>query len=112
MKVVKSETPKEEVKFEDVFIPEEFEIICDDCLANEIDDLKENVAWLAEDVLGLTDVLDCIHSINKIMFDIITKQNEQIKDLEGEFQFHDTTILVLFIIFLLWNLVLTYNVFF
>ena len=96
MKVVKKETPKEETKF----------------IVEDIDDLKEDVTWLAEDIINLTDVLDCIHSVNKIMFDIITKQDEQIKDLEGEFKFHDTTILVLFIIFLLWNLILTYNVFF
>ena len=112
MKVVKNETPKEEVKFENVFIPEDCEFICDDCLAEEVDELKENVTWLAEDVLDLTDVLDCIHSASKMMLDIIIKQDEQIKDLEGEFKFHDTTILVLFIIFLLWNLVLSYNVFF
>lgn len=116
MKVVKKETPKEEVKFENVFgeeyAPEEFEFICDDCLAEEVDDLKENVTWLAEDILDLTNILDCIHSANKMMLDIIIKQDEQIKDLEGKFKFHDTTILVLFIIFLLWNLVLTYNVFF
>ena len=116
MKVVKNETPKEEVKFENVFgeeyAPEEFEFICDDCLAEEVVDLKENVTWLAEDILDLTDILGCIHSANKMMLDIIIKQDEQIKDLEGEFKFHDTTILVLFIIFLLWNLVLTYNVFF
>lgn len=112
MKVVKNETPKEEIKFENVFIPEDCEFICDDCLAKEVDELKEDVTWLAEDIINLTDVLDCIHSVNKIMFDIITKQDEQIKDLEGEFKFHDTTILVLFIIFLLWNLILTYNVFF
>ena len=116
MKVVKNETPKEEVKFTNVFgeeyVPEEFEIICDDCLAEEVDDLKEDVTWLAEDILDLTDALDCIHSASKMMLDIIIKQDEQIKDLEGKFDFHDTTILVLFIIFLLWNLVLTYNVFF
>ena len=99
MKVVKNETPKEEVKFENVFIPEDYEFICDDCLAKEVDDLKEDVTWLAEDVLDLTDVLDCIHSASKMMLDIIIKQDEQIKDLEGEFKFHDTTILVLFIIF-------------
>ena len=109
MKVVKKEAPKEEVN---VFIPEDCEFICDDCLAEKVNDLEEDVTWLAENILGLTDVLDCIHSVNKIMFDIITKQDEQIKDLEGEFKFHDTTILVLFIIFLLWNLILTYNVFF
>jgi len=96
MKVVKNETPKEEVKI----------------ISEDIDELKEDVTWLAEDILDLTDALECIHLASKMMLDIITKQDEQIKDLEGEFQFHDTTILVLFIIFLLWNLVLTYNVFF
>ena len=112
MKVVKNETPKEEVKFEEVFIPEDYEFICDDCLAEEVGDLKEDVTWLAEDIINLTDVLDCAHSVSKMMLDIIIKQDEQIKDLEGEFKFHDTTILVLFIVFLLWNLVLSYNVFF
>lgn len=96
MKVVKNETPKEEAKF----------------IVEDIDDLKEDVTWLAEDILDLTDALECVHLASKMMLDIITKQDEQIKDLEGEFKFHDNTILVLFIIFLLWNLVLTYNVFF
>ena len=96
MKVVKKETPKEEIKV----------------ITEDVDDLKEDVTWLAEDIINLTDVLDCMHSASKMMLDIIIKQDEQIKDLEGEFKFHDTTILVLFIIFLLWNLILTYNVFF
>lgn len=96
MKVVKKETPKEEIKF----------------ISEDINGLKEDVIWLAEDILDLSDALDCIHSASKMMLDIITKQNEQIKDLEGKFDFHDTTILVLFIIFLVWNLILTYNVFF
>jgi hypothetical protein len=48
MKVVKNETPKEEVKFTNVFgeeytPEEEFEFICDDCLAEEVDLLKEDI---------------------------------------------------------------------
>lgn len=116
MKVVKSKTPKEETKFTNVFgeeyAPEEFEFICDDCLAEEVGDLKEDVTWLAEDILDLIDALDCIRSANKIMLDIIMEQDEQIKDLESKFDFHDTTMLILFIVFLIWNSVLTYNVFF
>lgn len=96
MKVVKKETPKEDVKF----------------IVEDIDDLKEDVTWLAEDILDLEDDVESIRFGSKMMLDIVVKQDEQIKDLEGKFDFHDVTILVLFIIFLLWNLVLTYNVFF
>ena len=96
MKVVKSETPKEEVKF----------------TVEDIDDLKEDVTWLAEDVISLTDALHCTRSAAIMMLDIIMEQDEQIKDLEEKFDFHDAIIFVLFIIFLLWNLILTYNVFF
>lgn len=116
MKVVKSETPKEEARFTNVFgeeyAPEEFEFICDDCLAEEVGDLKEDVTWLAEDILDLIDTLDCIRSVNKMMLDIIMEQDEQIKDLESKFNFHDVTMLILFIVFLAWNLILTINVFF
>ena len=116
MKVVKKETPKEEVKFTNVFgeeyAPEEFEFICDDCLAEEVGELKEDVTWLAEDILDLEDDVESIRFGSKMMLDIIVKQDEQIKDLESKFDFHDVTMLILFIVFLLWNLVLTYNVFF
>ena len=116
MKVVKSETPKEEVKFTNVFgeeyAPEEIEFICDDCLAEEVGDLKEDVTWLSEDILDLIDALDCIRSANKMMLDIIMEQDEQIKDLESKFDFHDAAMLILLIVFLIWNSVLTYNVFF
>lgn len=96
MKVVKKETPKEEAKF----------------IVEDIDDLKEGVTWLAEDILDLEDDVESIRFGSKMMLDIIVKQDEQIKDLEGKFGFHDIAMLVLFIIFLLWNLILTYNVFF
>ena len=46
MKIVKKETPKEETKF----------------IVEDVDDLKEDVIWLAEDILDLSDALDCIHS--------------------------------------------------
>lgn len=112
MKVVKNETPKEEAKITNIFW-EPYEVFFEEeCCDGEIEYIQEEVEGLSEDILDLTDALDCIHSASKMMLDIIIKQDEQIKDLEGEFKFHDTTILVLFIIFLLWNLVLTYNVFF
>lgn len=111
MKVVKKETPKEEVKFENVFgeeyAPEEFEFICDDCLAEEVDDLKENVTWLAEDILDLTDILDCIHSANKMMLDIIIKQDEQIKVLDDKIRSVDNAWLYLFWFLVIWNIVLS-----
>jgi hypothetical protein len=47
MKVVKKETPKEEVKFTNVFgdeyTPDEYEFICDDCLADKVESLEEDV---------------------------------------------------------------------
>jgi len=91
MKVVKKETPKEEVKF----------------IAEEVDDLKEDVTWLAEDILGLTDVLDCIHSVEKIMLDIIIKQDEQIKDLDNKISSVDNAWLCLFWVLVIWNVILS-----
>jgi len=91
MKVVKNETPKEEVKF----------------IAEEVDNLKEDVTWLAEDILGLTDVLDCIHSVEKIMLDIIIKQDEQIKVLDDKIENVDNAWLYLFWFLVIWNVVLS-----
>lgn len=111
MKVVKNETPKEEVKFTNVFgeeyAPEEFEFICDDCLAEEVGELKEDVTWLAEDIINLTDVLDCIHSVSKMMLDIITKQDEQIKALDDKIENVDNAWLCLFWVLVIWNVVLS-----
>ena len=107
MKVVKNETPKEEVKFEDVFIPEDCEFICDDCLAEEVGELKEDVTWLAEDIINLTDVLDCMHSASKMMLDIIIKQDEQIKDLDDKISSVDNAWLCLFWVLVIWNVVLS-----
>lgn len=116
MKVVKKEAPKEEVKitnvFGDEYTPDEYEFICDDCLAEEVELLKEDVAWLAEDILdhddvlemlwekiqsveddqvqdagNLSDVVDiigCLQEANKLTLDIIIKQNETIKILSDE----------------------------
>lgn len=136
MKVVKNETPKEEVKFTNVFgdeyIPEEeYEFICDDCLAEEVESLKEDVAWLAEDILdhddilemlwekiqaveddqvqdagNLSDVIDiigCLQESNKMTLDIIIKQNETIKVLSNEVNDLRNGIIFLTI----WSLVLT-----
>jgi hypothetical protein len=49
MKVVHSKTPTEEVKvtnlFGDEYTPEEeYEFICDDCLAEEVESLKEDIS--------------------------------------------------------------------
>ena len=111
MKVVKNETPKEEVKFTNVFgdeyAPEEFEFICDDCLAKEVDDLKEDVTWLAEDILDLTDALECVHLASKMMLDIITKQDEQIKDLDDKIENVDNAWLYLFWVLVIWNTALS-----
>jgi len=96
---------------------EDIELIC--CDEWELEYLQEEIEWLAEDVCELDDnqgaVIGLIQEmcdVNMWMLDAIKDQEERIKDLDGKFNFHDTTILVLFIIFLLWNLVLTYNVFF
>jgi len=97
------------------------------------EDVQEQISWLAEDVIDLDErqdlSFDFIHQLSEWclgMLDVIRsnrydidvldekmrKAEENIDDLEGEFKFHDTTILVLFIVFLIWNLILTYNVFF
>ena len=96
---------------------EDIELIC--CDEGELEYLQEEIEGLAEDVCELDDnqgvVIGLIQEmcdVNMWMLDVIKDQEEKIEDLEGKFSFHDTTILVLFIIFLVWNLVLTYNVFF
>ena len=139
MKVVKKETPKEEVKFTNVFgdeyTPDEYEFICDDCLAEEVELLKEDVAWLAEDILdhddvlemlwekiqaieddqlqdiknlsSVVDVLECLQEANKLMLDLIVEQNEQDKILKNEIKGVDNAWLYLFRFLVIWNVVLT-----
>jgi len=77
-----------------------------------IETIKENQITDAENLSDAIDIIANLQKVDKLMLDIIVRQDEQIKDLEGKFDFHDATILVLFIIFLIWNLILTYNVFF
>ena len=135
MKVVKNETPKEEVKFTNVFgdeyTPDEYEFICDDCLAEEVESLKEDVAWLAEDILdhddilemlwekiqaveddqledvenlsNVVDILGCLQEAHKLMLDLIVKQEEQIK----EFKSKHNSLAWLMCINLIWIAVLT-----
>lgn len=135
MKVVKKETPKEEVKFTNVFgdeyTPDEYEFICDDCLTEEIESLKEDVTWLAEDILdhddvlemlwekiqsveddqlqdvenlsNVVDILGCLQEANKLMLDIIIKQNETINLLSNEVNKLYNGIIFLTV----WSLILT-----
>lgn len=135
MKVVKKEAPKEEVKitnvFGDEYTPDEYEFICDDCLSEEVELLKEDVAWLAEDILdhddvlemlwekiqsveddqvqdaeNLSDVVDiigCLQEAHKLMLDIIIKQNETINLLSKEVNKLYNGIIFLTI----WSLILT-----
>lgn len=136
MKVVHSKTPTEEVKvtnlFGDEYAPEEeYEFICDDCLAEEVESLREDVAWLAEDILdhddilemlwekiqaveddqvqdagNLSDVVDIIgylQEAHKLMLDIIMKQDEQIK----EFKSKHNSLARLMCVNLIWIAVLT-----
>ena len=139
MKVVKKETPKEEVKFTNVFgdeyTPDEYEFICDDCLADEVESLKEDVAWLAEDILdhddvlemlwekiqsveddqlqdvenlsSVVDILGCLQEANKLMLDSIVSQNEQNKILKDEIDRVDNAWLYLFRFLVIWNIVLS-----
>lgn len=140
MKVVHSKTPTEEVKitniFGDEYAPEEeYEFICDDCLAKEVESLKEDVAWLAGDILdhddvlemlwekiqsveddqlqdiknlsGVVDVLECLQEANKLMLDLIVEQNEQNKILKDEIDRVDNAWLYLFRFLVIWNVVLT-----
>lgn len=106
-------------------LPEEsIEVIC--CDEGELEYLQEEITDLAEDIieidskveeidghqLAILELLKQMSEVSLGLTDIVKDDTELIKDLEGKFSFHDTTILVLFIIFLVWNLVLTYNVFF
>ena len=78
MKVVKKETPKEKAKvtnlFGDEYTPdeEEFKIILEGCPAEEVEDLKEDVLWLAEDILEHDKILDLyaerIYSVEEACF--------------------------------------------
>lgn len=135
MKVVKKEAPTEEVKvtnlFGDEYTPDEYEFICDDCLAEEVESLKEDVIWLAKDILDHDDVLEmlwgkvqaveddqlqdvenlssvvdiigCLQEAHKLMLDIIIKQNETISLLSNEVNKLYNGIIFLTI----WSLVLT-----
>ena len=135
MKVVKKEAPKEEVKFEDIFVPEDYEFICDDCLAEKVESLEEDVVWLAEDILdhddtlemlwekiqaveddqlqdvenlsNVVDILGCLQEAHKLVLDIIIKQNETIKKLDGEIKEVDNGWIVLFWFLVVWNFILT-----
>ena len=137
---VPTKTPTEEVKFTNVFgdeyaPEEEYEFICDDCLAEEVESLKEDVAWLAEDILdhddvlemlwekiqaieddqlqdiknlsSAVDVLECLQEANKTMLDLIVEQNEQNKILKNEIKGVDNAWLYLFRFLVIWNAVLT-----
>lgn len=136
MKVVKKETPQEEVKvtnlFGDEYTPEEeLEFICDDCLAEEVDTLKEAVMWLSEDVIDhedalhmlweklqniednqLTDIanlsdaidiMDCMQKASRMMLDVIIEQWKEIKGLSSS----NTSLVWLLCVNLVWIAVLT-----
>ena len=135
MKVVKNETPKEKVKFTNVFgdeyTPEEYEFICDDCLAEEVESLKEDVVWLAKDILDhdsalemlwkkiqsveddqlqdaenlsrAVDILGCLQEASKLMLDVIIEQDRQIK----EFKSKHNSLARLMCVNLIWIAVLT-----
>lgn len=140
MKVVHSKTPTEKVKitniFGDEYAPEEeYEFICDDCLAEEVESLKEDVAWLAEDILdhddvlemlwgkiqsveddqlqdvenlsSVVDILGCLQEANKLMLDSIVSQNEQNKILKDEIRGVDKAWICLFRFLVIWNVILT-----
>lgn len=139
MKVVKNETPKEEAKFTNVFVdeyaPGEYEFICDDCLAEEVESLEEDIAWLAEDILdhedvlemlwekiqsveddqlqdvenlsNVVDILGCLQETHKLTLDLIMKQDETIKVLDDKIRGTDNAWLYLFWFLVIWNIVLS-----
>ena len=117
MKVVKTKTPTEDVTFENVFgerytptDEEEFKIILEWCPVEEVEDLKEDILWLAEDVLEHEDVLhmlgekiqsvednqlqdienlsetvkilECMQKANRMMLDVIMDQDRWIRKLD------------------------------
>lgn len=135
MKVVTS-TPTEEVTFTNIFgdeytPEEELEFICDDCLAEEVNFLKNDVLWLAEDILDHEDVLhmlwekiqtiednqlqdienlsdaidvmDSMQKANKMMLDVIMEQDKEIK----EFKSKHNSLAWLMCVNLIWIAVLT-----
>lgn len=137
---VPTKTPTEEVKFTNVFgdeyaPEEEYEFICDDCLAEEVDSLKESIIGLSEDILDYGDalvmlwekiqaveddqlqdienlsetvkILECMQKANRMMLDVIMKQDEQIKVLDDKIRNTDNAWLYLFWFLVIWNVVLT-----
>ena len=136
---VPTKTSTEDVKitniFGDEYAPEEYEFICDDCLAEEVSSLKEDVAWLAEDILdhddvlemlwekiqsvendqlqdvenlsSVVDILGCLQEANKLMLDLIVSQNEQNKILKDEIDRVDNAWLYLFRFLVIWNIILS-----
>lgn len=139
MKVVHSKTPTEEVKFTNVFgdeyTPDEYEFICDDCLAEKVESLEEDVVWLAKDILdhdsalgilwekiqsveddqlqdienlsNVVDIIGCLQEAHKLTLDIIIKQNETIKILDDKIRNTDNAWLYLFWFLVIWNFVLS-----
>lgn len=140
MKVVHSKTPTEEVKIENLFgdeyAPEEYEFICDDCLAEEVDSLKEDVVWLAEDIIDLDswlgilwekiqaiedeqvqdvenlsstiEVLWCLQKANKMMLDLIIEQDKEIKNLNSEHRILDNVWWKTSLVTFIWLVILTW----
>ena len=132
MKVVKNETPKEEIKFENVFIPEDY-FIYD--LAEKVESFYEDLFWLAKDIIdhdsalemlwekiqaveddqlqdvenlsSVVDILGCLQEAHKLMLDIIIKQDETIKVLDDSIRNTDNAWLYLFWFLVIWNIVLT-----
>ena len=142
MKVVHSKIPTEDVTLENVFgerytptNEEEFKIILEWCPVEEVEDLKEDIIWLSEDILdhedalemlwekiqsveddqqqdvenlsNVVDILGCLQKANKLMLDVIIEQNEQIKKLDGEIKEVDNGWIVLFWFLVVWNFILT-----
>lgn len=111
---VPTKTSTEDVEITNVFwdeyAPEEYEFICDDCLAEEVESLKEDISWLAEDILDHDDalemlwekiqavednqlqdienlsetvkILECIQKANRMMLDVIIELDKRIKTLD------------------------------
>ena len=136
---VPTKTSTEDVKITNVFwdeyAPEEYEFICDDCLAEEVESLKEDILWLSEDILdhddilemlwekiqaveddqlqdvenlsNVVDILGCLQEANKLMLDSIVSQNEQNKILKDEIKGVDKAWICLFRFLVIWNVILT-----
>lgn len=111
MKVVKSKTPKEEVKVTNLFW-EPYEVSFEEgCCDGKEEYLQEEIMCLAEDIIDITDnfksmVEDLNYNFDAIQHNENNRKNE-IKKLDEKIEKVDDAGMYLFRFLVVWNFVLS-----